>query len=324
METLTQYFLSVSIWFQQFPTWLNPIMKGITFLGNVEFYLLIMPLLYWCIDLSLGIRMGILLLVSGVINALLKLGFQAPRPFWVSDLVVGYSEGTSFGFPSGHSQNAASIWGLLMVSVQKRWVKILALLGIILIGISRLVLGVHFLHDVLAGWLIGAGLVYAFIHLEPAVSSWYSRNTTAKRLLMMGFVTAIFILLPILISPPFDFPVLPENWIKNAGTEINPYSYDDILTSTGSFLGLGLGIIMLGRKGTFVVEGKIWQLFLRYLIGVAGVLLFWAGLKSLFPDDISPVSYILRFIRYGLVGLWISFGAPVLFSSIKLSEIKKA
>ena len=70
------------------------------------------------------------------------------------------------------------------------------------------------------------------------------------------------------------------------------------------------------------MEGKFWQLFLRYLIGVAGVLLLWAGLKSIFPDDISLVSYILRFIRYGLVGLWISFGAPVLFSKIKLSEIK--
>ena len=50
MEPLTQFLLPVSIWFQQSPEWLIPIMKGVTSLGNVEFYLLIMPLLYWCID----------------------------------------------------------------------------------------------------------------------------------------------------------------------------------------------------------------------------------------------------------------------------------
>jgi hypothetical protein len=290
----------------------------------VEFYLLIMPLLYWCIDLTLGVRMGILLLVSAGVNALLKMGFQAPRPFWVDTQVIGYSEGASFGFPSGHAQNAASIWGLLMFSIKKRWRQILTLAGILLIGLSRLFLGVHFLHDVLAGWLIGAGLVYAFIRLEPAVKSWYSNNTLGGRLLMLVLFSVLFILPAVLISPPFNFPGLPESWITNAGMEINPYSYDDILTAAGAFWGLGLGIILLDRYGTFEIKGKPWQLILRYLIGLIGVLLLWAGLRSIFPDDISLISYILRFFRYGLVGLWISFGAPIFFSWVKLSEIRKA
>jgi len=79
MEYLTQFFLPVSIWFQQVMDWLIPIMKGITFLGNIEFYLLFMPLLYWCLDITLGIRIGFILLVSGGINALLKQGFHTPR-----------------------------------------------------------------------------------------------------------------------------------------------------------------------------------------------------------------------------------------------------
>jgi hypothetical protein len=83
MEYLTQLFLPVSIWFQSGPDWLFTIMKGISFLGNTEFYLLAMPLLYWCIDLTLGIRIGIILLVSGGLNNILKLGFASPRPFWV-------------------------------------------------------------------------------------------------------------------------------------------------------------------------------------------------------------------------------------------------
>ena len=91
MEYLTQLFLPISIWFQQGADWLMPIMKGITFLGNIEFYLLFMPLLYWCLDITLGIRIGIILLVSGGINAILKQGFHTPRPFWVSSRVQGLS-----------------------------------------------------------------------------------------------------------------------------------------------------------------------------------------------------------------------------------------
>ena len=116
MDILTQIFTPAAIWFQGIPNWLIPIMKAITFLGNVEFYLIVMPLLFWCLDPSLGIRIGIMLLISGDINSLLKLGFRSPRPFWVSSEVIKFSEATGFGFPSGHAQSAASNWGLLATS----------------------------------------------------------------------------------------------------------------------------------------------------------------------------------------------------------------
>ncbi len=323
MEYLTQFFLPVSIWFQQVVDWLIPIMKGITFLGNIEFYLLFMPLLYWCLDITLGIRIGLILLVSGGINALLKQGFHTPRPFWVSSQVQGLSEGTSFGFPSGHAQNATSIWGLLAFSLNKRWVKTIALVGILLIGLSRIILGVHFLHDVLAGWLVGGLLLYLFIRLEPGVISWYEHSSPGRRILALIGVTSLFILPALLITPPFNPPALPSAWLEAAGLEINPYSYDDILTSAGAFFGLGLGIILFTKKGFFTRKGATWQLVLRYLIGIAGVLLLYLGLKMVFPDDLNLISYLFRFVRYGLIGLWISFGAPLIFSWLNLTEIKK-
>jgi len=282
-----------------------------------------MPLLYWCLDITLGIRIGLILLVSGGINAILKQGFLSPRPFWVSSQVQGLSEGTSFGFPSGHAQNAASIWGLLALSLNKRWVKTIALVGILLIGLSRVFLGVHFLHDVLAGWLVGALLLYLFIRLEPGAVSWFNRNSSGRRILLLIAVTSLFILPALLITPPFNPPALPATWLETAGLEIDPYSYDDILTSAGAFFGLGLGIILLTEKGFFTRKGPIWQLILRYLVGITGVLLLYLGLGKVFPDDLNLISYLLRFIRYSLIGLWISFGAPVIFSWLNLTEIKK-
>ena len=322
METLIQFFLPISIWFQATPDWLTSIFQGITFLGNTEFYLLVMPVLFWCIDTTLGIRIGIMLLLSGSINNILKFYFQWPRPFWVSAQVEALVEGTGFGFPSGHSQNASSIWGLLAASTQKNWVRWSALAAIVLIGLSRIVLGVHFTHDVLIGWLVGFLLLLVFLNFENRVINWFKNNTIGIQILVLVVVTGLLILPAILLVPPFNPPAVPPSWIEGAGEIITPYSYDDLLTTAGSFLGLGLGVILLYKTGMFRQQGKTWKLILRYLVGIIGILALYLGLGSIFPDDISLFSYLLRFLRYFLIGLWIAFGAPRLFIWLKLTTNK--
>ena len=84
MEYLTQLLIPVAIWFQGVPELVISFMKGITFLGNTEFYLLFMPLLFWCLDITLGMRIGVLLLISGGLSSLLKFGFHSPRPCLIS------------------------------------------------------------------------------------------------------------------------------------------------------------------------------------------------------------------------------------------------
>ncbi|MEJ2411829.1 MAG: hypothetical protein P8Y34_02380 [Anaerolineales bacterium] len=59
---------------------------------------------------------------------------------------------------------------------------------------------------------------------------------------------------------------------------------------------------------------------MRYLLGLVGVAALYLGLGSIFPDTVDLTSYILRFLRYTLIGLWISWGAPVLFISLKLAK----
>ena len=78
-----------------------------------------MPALYWCIDARLGLRVGMILLLSNGLNAVLKLAFHTPRPYWVDARVTGFAAESSFGLPSGHAQSAASVWGLLASSFRK-------------------------------------------------------------------------------------------------------------------------------------------------------------------------------------------------------------
>jgi membrane-associated phospholipid phosphatase len=313
METLTQLFLPVSIWFQGVADWIRIFFQGVTFLGDTEFYILVMPALFWCINTALGIRIGVMLLVGGSLNSILKLSFQWPRPFWVSPQVSPVVEATGFGFPSGHAQNAAGIWGLVAVSVQKNWIRWTAIALIFLIGLSRIVLGVHFTHDVLVGWLVGGLLLWLFLKLEKPVADWFKGSSLGMQILALIILTVLLILPAVLLVPPFDPPPFPSG-------STNPFSYDGLLTTTGSFLGLGLGIILLNQTGMFSQEGKVWQRIVRYPVGLVGVLLLYLGLGSVFPDDIDLISYLLRFFRYFLIGFWIAFGAPRVFSWLKLTQ----
>jgi len=318
MEILTEFFLPVSIWFQGTAAWLITFFQGITFLGNTEFYILIMPALFWCINTTLGIRIGVMLLVGGGINSILKFSFQWPRPFWVTPKVANLAEGASFGFPSGHAQNAAGIWGLVAAAAKKKWLRWTALALIFLIGFSRIVLGVHFTHDVLIGWLVGGLFLWLFLRLEEPVIKWFKKNRPVMQILALVSITVLLLLPIVLLVPPFNPPPVNPEWIEGAGEIIQPYSYDGVLTTSGSFLGLGLGVILLNLSGTFNNEGKIWQLILRYIVGLIGILAVWKGLGSIFPDDISFLSYALRFFRYFLIGFWISYGAPRVFKWLKL------
>ena len=134
-----------------------------SYLGNENFFFLVLPLLYWSVDATLGIRVAFILVTSNSVNSVFKLMFASPRPYWMSVDVKPMSVETSFGIPSGHAQNAMSMWGAMADGVGKRWAWVVSMLLTFLIGVSRLYLGMHFLTDVLAGWLIGGLLLWAFL-----------------------------------------------------------------------------------------------------------------------------------------------------------------
>ncbi|MDP2974769.1 MAG: hypothetical protein Q8N45_01020, partial [Anaerolineales bacterium] len=77
--------------------WLTLPMKAFAFLGTEEFFMLILPALYWSIDAGLGLRVGVILLLSSGVNHALKLAFHGPRPYWFSQQVSALAVETSFG-----------------------------------------------------------------------------------------------------------------------------------------------------------------------------------------------------------------------------------
>jgi len=62
MDPILQFEISVSIAVQNLGAWLQPVLTFFTFLGNEEFYLVIVPLLYWCVNAGFGLRIGTMLM----------------------------------------------------------------------------------------------------------------------------------------------------------------------------------------------------------------------------------------------------------------------
>jgi len=313
-------------WIAMLQGWLHGsfgFFNAITLLGSEDFFILVMPALYWCLDGALGLRVGIILMLSGHLNGVLKLLFHSPRPYWVSGDVLPGSTETSFGMPSGHAMNTLSIWGLTAWLFSKRWFTALSVAVILLVGFSRIVLGVHFISDVLAGWLLGAMLLVLFIQLDPPFTRWLKNMKTGGHILLVFFSTLIFILLSLLparfgISTP-----LPAEWIANATRNPleatpTPYEISGFFTTAGTWLGMTLGVALLYRKGGLKSTTNNLHRLLRYVIGLIGLFLFWYGLKLVFPDGESWLALIYRLVRYAMVGLWIGLGAPMVFHSLKL------
>ena len=146
------------------PSWVEEAARDITGLGG--YAILSMVTLTAVAYLLMARKRGAALLVIAAVvggmllSAALKLGFERPRP----DLVPAATRVYTASFPSGHAMLSAVTYltlGALLARVeQRRRVKAL-LLGMavvltLLVGASRVYLGVHWPSDVLAGWCVGA------------------------------------------------------------------------------------------------------------------------------------------------------------------------
>src|SRR4030042_2683100 len=89
---------------------LDSIFRIITFLGTEKFYLILLPLIFWCLDFRLGARLAIILLLSVYINLGLKDILQQPRPFDI-DPTVQLTDAEGYGLPSGHAQSGVAMGG---------------------------------------------------------------------------------------------------------------------------------------------------------------------------------------------------------------------
>jgi undecaprenyl-diphosphatase len=271
---------------------LDVFFQGVTSLGDETFYLVIFPLLLWSVDFSLGLRFAVALLLSTYVNFTIKDLFGHPRPFEL-DPLIGLRDATGYGLPSGHAQLSVVVWGILASAVQRTWAWMVAVVMMLLIGFSRIYLGVHFPTDVFAGWLIGALLLLAYLALTPHVVRWLKDRPFAVRV-------AVAIAVPLVLLA------------------LRPTA--NIAAVLAVLLGTGVGVLILRRVTAFQTAGSVAQRAGRFLVGGLGLALLYVGLAQIFPQEGEDLYVAARFLRYTVLGLWGGLGAPWLFTRLGLVE----
>ena len=293
METILNWGIDVVVWFQQFSPALDIPFKILTFLGDKEFFLLLMPLVYWCFDRQAGARLFMLLLISACLNEGVKLLADQPRPFNFDPRVLKLVHEDSGGFPSGHTQNAVVVWGYLAWRFKKQFLWLLAGFLILIIPVSRIYLGAHFPTDLLGGYAIGALVLFLFLRLDPSIASWFEQRGALFQLATVLGIPAILVL----FIPP---------------------GHDGLLTAVGALMGVATGMVLERRWVRFCSGGPWSKQVIRYVTGAIIIFAVWLGLRIAFKQ-LEPAGFY-RVVRYALVGLWGGLGAPWLFVKLKLAD----
>ncbi len=288
------------IWLQQFDNeWLVKFFQGVTALGYIFFFIVALIVIIFGINFRKGFILLLVILWTSMVTVVLKDTFELPRPYMVNsevrllDGAVGtdmklinggaathfwallpsettnYFKGKSipYGFPSGHTSLAVAFWATLALLFRKQWLSILAGCLILLIPLSRIYLGVHFLADVLGGYCIGFGMLWAFYQLvitPERLAVFMSMNQTKFELDVKHFLLLIAPILWIFLIKEVDYWIVPAV-LLGFGSGFVLLAQQRLPSETGSILH------RIGRVVTaFLLFGGL-DFFIKQLFGVLHV-----------------------------------------------------
>ncbi|MEN8183358.1 MAG: phosphatase PAP2 family protein [Myxococcota bacterium] len=286
-----------------------------TFLGEIEGYVLVVSLVHVAYDKGLALRLAVLALVTMSVNHFVKTVIANPRPFidegtyaekWAVSEAKAAELAPEYSTPSGHAMTGSCFYTYLCACVKSRSVRIASIGMVLLSGLSRPYLGVHYLEDVLLGWALGIPVALFALRFGAAIGNAWSRLSLPHRALI---VVAASIGSWLVSSPLYD---------SNVHGQPLPFV---------SYLGFLAGIVL-----AYPLEAR-WVAFeprsstalhkaLRLAISVSlvlGSLLLLDGLFGTLASDASLLGNALRFVRYAVAGTVGVLLCPFLFVSLGLA-----
>jgi membrane-associated phospholipid phosphatase len=270
---------------------LDSLMLWITKLGSEQVYIAFLVAIFLGVDAKIGRRLGIFLLISFYLNQQLKILMDTPRPF-ILDPTIARSQAAidSAGggaFPSGHAQGATTFWGLAAFYFRKRWLWWLAALMIVLVSVSRLYLGVHWLVDVFGGIVIGIAIIGLTMLVDTFVTNALRIPWWVILLLGIG--------IPLLLN---IFAPSPESGLL-----------------TGAFAAYMTAPLLLEHHPS----KQLWKRIALSVLGVVLVFAFLLGSSLLLPEEFKrhPIGSFVRYLVLGYVGLLLT---PWLGRLVNLAE----
>ena len=296
----------------------NPVFDAffslITRMGEEIFFLAAAIIFFWCVNKRQGYFVLITGLFGTVLNQGAKLLFRIPRP-WVIDPtfeVVGDAKvaATGYSFPSGHTQNAAGTLGAV-AAYKAKWKKVvICIVVILLVGFSRMYLGVHTLLDVGVSLIFAACLV---LLLRPVFED------DAKYDKYMPWIVAAGVV--------FSFIFFGYVLLISGDETLDPHNYESGLKNACTLMGCTIGLIpayIVDRKWTkFETKAPWYAQIIKIIIGLAVVLAIKSGLSSPLTSLCAGNAYAARIIRYFLIVVFAGVLYPISFKWYANMKIEK-
>lgn len=194
---------NITIFLRDLLPWAGVFFSIITELGGEIFLVSVLLIAYWAYRKRDAMVITLVFIVSILTHYWLKYAIGYPRPptsYWYGDI-----EAFNYSTPSGHAQNAGTLYSWLGAKVKTWWMILVFAVLTFLIGISRVYLGVHYLGDVLLGWTLGIIIGFAAFYFEEQIVGFASRIKTDYwylLLLIIGFV--MLVVSAFLPYPPGD------------------------------------------------------------------------------------------------------------------------
>jgi membrane-associated phospholipid phosphatase len=318
MESLLDLSLQVTHWLQSNYPQAEPIFSTVSIIGRVEIYLIVLTLIYWCLEKRLGATLTYLLAITVLFNSILKHAIRDPRPYWI-DPGAGLSSAADYAMPSGHAQIAAVFYLTIAAWFRRTWLWLLCLAMVFLMALSRVYLGVHDIPDVVAGILLGALTVAAYFLWERYAAQKFRKRILGQRLLAAIAFPLLLVLVYVAILLLTDQPGGELVWSPFI-EEAERTGIINVVSTVGLLLGFGVGFTLEGSWVRFQVDGPVWKRGLRYGLGIIVALAIAFGLARIIPDDPLWLHATLEFGRTLALALWIAYYAPWLFVRLKLAD----
>ncbi len=286
----------------------------ITDIGSENINIAIFCLAYLAVDKKFGRRMILFYGITSFLTSFLKWSFQDPRPPANAFQLEEYGEAgyghTSYGFPSGHTTNAVSVWGysyLASQDMEQKRMKIFHTIFIalfLLVPYSRMVIGVHDVDDIMGGYTLGIIGVIVLMIIEPKIDAkLQSWNTWTRVLIGLAVTTLIWLLSAAILGV-----LHPEDSTEHL---------KDLALVCGLLMGASVGVPIEEKYVDYHPEHL--QLKQQFLAGLIGLILTFGsyfGLSAIFgffPEDLYAYT---RFVRYGLITGLVCAVIPFLLKKI--------
>jgi len=295
---------------------IRSIFKAITYLGEPIVFIILIAILFIIYDKGYAKNLILSLLFSLYLSHFLKGIFKDPRPATnvdTDEITAENPEGiieTSYGFPSGHAQTAVGFWGYIAYRFKDKpkfyITPIIISIIIFLVAISRIVIGVHDLQDIIGGLLLGICFLTLFIYLEPYFSEKFNNLSLNIKLIIVVIASLFLFLLATLLFPTAGMDLLPS-----------PPSYTDTFGFAqvgGVILGFGIGYVLENeyinyQPSQLNIKWKLINLIITILI----LFVIYFALEAV-GDILNSV--IFRYIRYALIAFILVYIVPWILTKI--------